>query len=213
MFAFFDWLRAHLQLKRTLRRNAAHATTKMIEAIIAPVQQPKGHRLTEANRLHWVRHYLALGANPNARYLRVPALEPGMGSYPTLKKKRSVVSLALYYPSICQALVAAGADFDRSALEMAVLLANHPHFCKAHRPNEDATTYTCLGPSLDVLLEVKHPSARWSLPFVDLSDRTIKSAGELLAAHQPKLLAVMGHRQLQEATPAAPSIAVKPSRL
>lgn len=205
MLALLDNLRKQLRLKKDIRRHAAQATQNMINAIVAPVDQPNETKLTEADRLHWVNHFLSLDANPNARHLGLLANVPDAGHYPLLEKPRSVLSHALYYPSVVRALMAAGADFDRSTLEMAVYMANYPHFVRITRPNLAPVPFAYLAPSIAELINAKTVSARLSMPFVDLSDRKIKSAGEILSKIQPILSGFIEGRSLEEYTPPAPN--------
>lgn len=205
MTAHFGWsllfsplrLLRYWQLRQEIQRHEQWANGKLALSVLAPTQQKEG-TLTEGNRLYWAKHYLSKGANPNAKVKSNTVIEEKVGRYASLKKDRSILSLALLYPSICKALIEAGAMFDRSAMEYALYIINLEQWNKRQDPNK-SWDMSSLASSIEMLFTAPI-KADLHCCYVDLSDTQIKPAYQILAHLYPAASAFAEGIVLQEQT-------------
>jgi hypothetical protein len=204
MATHFDWSLLHSPaqwlrywgLRKELARHQEWANGKLALSVQAPAQQPDGV-LTEQNRLHWAKHYLSKGADPNARAKSSVVIEEDVGRYSSLKGARSILSLSLLYPTICKALVEAGAVFDRSAMEYALYIINLEQWNKRHDPKK-SWDMSDVAASIEAMFASSKISAKLHCRYVDLSDMQIKPAYQIMARLYPAASAFAEEMLLQK---------------
>lgn len=208
-------------LHQSRKRYLAQETQGVVNALTGKLhykEGPKqGNSLSPKDTARIVAYHLHRGADPNAR-VQVPVKAEvfGMGPYRALRRKRSLLSLCLQEPEVVEALVAGGARFDRSALEMAVALYNWPYRTRVDYAQSTHPLPNLPDPvrdSLEFVFSRGQIHTPLDQPFLDLHDRRVRPAHAILGRFVPALQSQQEADALADATPRVAPSQTPPPRL